>query len=145
MQIHTRLNTLTLNTDPHLSWSWRTATFWKGNTNVPFSDSDGLTGIRMSSNGVGATSAAFGSLVAGAIAPATDSAPPTTVGLISGASSEQELFAQFVGRNELPAVKAQPTSPSTEGSSWCGGVVQGVDLSPGEEAMGGRRRRRRGA
>ena len=104
--------------------------FWGGNINTPFTGPGGLGGLLMTSQNVASTAFNAGSL---AISAYSDSAQ-STVGVIPGATSEQELFAKFSSGAISPASSAAPTPPSTAGASWCGAAVHSVTVPAGGSA-----------
>ena len=107
--------------------------FWAKNVNTPFAGADGSAGLAMSSGSVDASSANSGTLCVTALA--RDGAPPISV--LTGAASETELWANFIARKEVPVTSSSvppPTAPSATGRSYCGGVVQSLELAAGETA-----------
>eukprot|EP00039_Didymoeca_costata_P014944 m.247006 g.247006 ORF g.247006 m.247006 type:complete len:1001 (-) comp16124_c0_seq1:153-3155(-) len=99
--------------------------FWGGNVNTPFTTSDGVAGLRMTSNNVDPTAEPFGSLAACAL-PSTSA----KVGVIASASDEADLFTKFSSGTIAPPTGAG-TPPSASGTSYCGGVVQSVSVAAG--------------
>lgn len=100
--------------------------FWGGNVNTPFADAGGPAGLLMTSDAVGASAFNAGSIAISAC-PGTNS----VAGVISGAATEQELFAAFTAGKMVPASKAAATAASAKGSSWCGAATQSVTVAPG--------------
>jgi non-lysosomal glucosylceramidase len=111
--------------------------FWAQNVNTPFAESDGSAGLSMSSQSVDNASADFGTICIQALASTGTTPHGASVGLFPGASSEEELWSSFVDHKEVPASASSvppPTAPSADGKSYCGGVVQTLELLPGEGA-----------
>jgi uncharacterized protein (DUF608 family) len=96
---------------------------WGGNVNTPQP-----AGLTMSSAGVGPTSAYHGTLAVTGVVPAGSK---TALGVLPQATSEADLWGQFVAGKEQPPAAAAATPPSAAGVSWCGGVVQAVTVAPG--------------
>ena len=58
-------------------------------------------------------------------------ATPTTT-VITGAATEEELWAAFTGGKDAKVSDAPPTAPSAKGAAAAGAVVQTVTVPPGE-------------
>ena len=100
--------------------------YWGGNVNTPFVGL-GHAGLLMSNGAVGTDSPAHGTVVAAGV---TDAA--TSVKVIVGASSEEDLWNKFVAGEVSDPATASATQPSATGSSYCGAAVHAFDLKAGE-------------
>ena len=110
----------------------KTFGFWGGNVNTPMRPAGASAGgLAMARP---ATSAAIDPAFNGTIAVDTVSTPGVTTGVLPQATTEADLFAQFVGGKEVPPVSAPTTAPSAAGTTWFGGVVQSVTVPAGGSA-----------
>ena len=114
-----------------------TSKLWGGNVNAPFGSSAAPAnggGLVMTSANCAADSPYHGSLcVAGAPGASSPTAAgdpqvpaPKSIGVLTAAADEADLFASFAAGKEVPVGSpgAVPSAGSAPGKSWCGGVVQ---------------------
>jgi non-lysosomal glucosylceramidase len=102
---------------------------WAGNVNTPYQSADkAVAGLSMSTTNPKVTPTTpdiFGTIcVSGAVSPTNK------VQVITQATDEEDLFAQFAAGKFQPTT-APPTPPSAAGTSWCGACVQTVTVAAG--------------
>lgn len=115
--------------------------FWGQNVNTPFVDDDtGCAGIFMTSQRDIPELCRHGSIAlvattcSGPRASSGDAEPeegvPPSIRIISGVTSEEELFAKFTNQEFDDPGKASPTTPSEDGTSYMGAVVHAMASIP---------------
>ena len=100
---------------------------WGGNVNTPYMSADkSLAGLKMTSSTVKPDTPD----IAGTLCVSAVVTSGSKVTVIQQAGDEEDLFSQFAsGKFQSPSAAATP--PSAAGTSWCGGVVQTVNIAGG--------------